>query len=287
VSPRGSLGPADGEQATSSASGFVKVPYALLDDSRLSSAARLVWIALARHADYENHTAYPSLQRLADLSGLGLTSVKAAIRLLEATGWIRHTRRGKGMSNYYRVVMDAGRLSPPQVMDATRPSLAECRSPDDRVMVATRPSDGRQATTNENHLTRTTEQEITTKGQADGAYAPAVPTELTGFDAILRGVPGYRPTAEFYAKVAASYAPSVDIEQMAIRLADWYTGLPGETRPVNIVSLALKFLKNALENSNDGHSREHDDHRGPVEAASRRRRAATGPKKPNPFAAYD
>lgn len=68
----------------------------------LGPAPRAVWWAIAAHAD-ANGEAWPSLPVLADLAGMSVRSVTAALRHLEGAGLLEITRV-KHQNNRYRIV---------------------------------------------------------------------------------------------------------------------------------------------------------------------------------------
>src|SRR5438132_1419713 len=58
---------------------------------------------------------------------------------------------------------------------------------------------------------------------ADAAPPPSdltVPAELTTFDATLRGLPGYVPTAALFARIVAKYG-ALDLDEEALKIASW------------------------------------------------------------------
>jgi hypothetical protein len=71
----------------------------------------------------------------------------------------------------------------------------------------------------------------------------AAPPELAKFDAILRELPGYRPTKPFYDKIASRYAPVMDCESEAIKIADWVT----RKRTQCTTARVFNWLDNAIQ----------------------------------------
>ncbi len=117
----------------------------LAEDCELPSTARLVAVALSMHMDADTlGDAYPGPARLARRTGLGQSTVKAALSLLVEQGWIKQTRRGgtaKGSSQRSASVYEgiprpstapvqeqdgvtrpSRRRAPVQEQDETRPS---------------------------------------------------------------------------------------------------------------------------------------------------------------------
>lgn len=72
---------------------------------------------------------------------------------------------------------------------------------------------------------------------------PSVPDDLVKFDAILRDLPGYRPTKPFYDKVQSRYAPVLDCEAEAIKIADWVV----RKRTQCTTARVFNWLDNALQ----------------------------------------
>ncbi|MEM7624791.1 MAG: helix-turn-helix domain-containing protein [Planctomycetota bacterium] len=90
--------------------------------TRLSSASRVkVFSVIAQHADAETREAWPSVERIARLAGIGRSSVFAALRDLEELGLLVTLARGggrrangQGASNRYRLPRFSGsEVAPP------------------------------------------------------------------------------------------------------------------------------------------------------------------------------
>lgn len=77
---------------------------------------KFVLIAIAKHAD-ENMQCYPSIARLAKLTGFSDSTVKLKLKALEKSGYLRvqrRTKNGKTTSNLYFL---AGRESARNISD--------------------------------------------------------------------------------------------------------------------------------------------------------------------------
>ncbi len=75
--------------------------------SVVSQSARFVYLCLCKHADNTNQTCFPSLNRIAEIVGRSLSTIKRAIRELCKYGAIERNPRfrkdGGQTSNLYRV----------------------------------------------------------------------------------------------------------------------------------------------------------------------------------------
>lgn len=78
-------------------------PMEFFDDERLSATQRHVLRVLADHAN-DVGECYPSVRRIAQLTGLATGTVTAATRDLERQGRISMTRGGRHKSNRYRIL---------------------------------------------------------------------------------------------------------------------------------------------------------------------------------------
>jgi DNA-binding MarR family transcriptional regulator len=80
----------------------------------LPTSALAVYLALARHADDTTHDCYPSIQTLADMSGINRDTASTAIRSLERAGLIgiepRVNRNGK--TSHLYTILDVGKPLP-------------------------------------------------------------------------------------------------------------------------------------------------------------------------------
>lgn len=73
--------------------------------SPLRSSAKLVLLAMDMHVNAMGSSCWPSHRTLCELTSMGATAVKDAIRAAEAEGWLRKVERfdgtGKNLSNEY------------------------------------------------------------------------------------------------------------------------------------------------------------------------------------------
>jgi len=75
--------------------GFFQVPDAVLDDTRLSGRAKLIYCVLRRYAD-RNGRCFPSLETIGKQSSISSKTVKRHIDDLVASGWVeRRTEKKK------------------------------------------------------------------------------------------------------------------------------------------------------------------------------------------------
>lgn len=76
--------------------------------SIVSQSARFVYLCLCKHADNTNQTCFPSLNRIAQIVGKSISTVKRAIRELCKYGAVERTPRfrkdGGQTSNLYKIV---------------------------------------------------------------------------------------------------------------------------------------------------------------------------------------
>lgn len=77
----------------------------LFDQDLPNPTAKWVLTALV-HFDRADGEIFPSMRRLAEMTGLSERAVRKALRWLEAAGWIKHERRrhkGRQTSNTYTI----------------------------------------------------------------------------------------------------------------------------------------------------------------------------------------
>jgi hypothetical protein len=79
---------------------FFVVSKEVMKDPDLSSSAKLVWIALAMHADNDTGKAWPSIDALSRLASLARPTIITAIKRLETTRYLK-IERTKGSVNVY------------------------------------------------------------------------------------------------------------------------------------------------------------------------------------------
>ena len=75
--------------------------------SVLSQSARFVYLCLCKHADNTNQTCFPSLNRIAQIVGKSISTIKRAVRELIKYGAVERTSRfrkdGGQTSNLYKI----------------------------------------------------------------------------------------------------------------------------------------------------------------------------------------
>ena len=79
--------------------------------SVLSQSARFVYLCLCKHADNTNQTCFPSLNRIAQIVGKSISTIKRAVRELIKYGAVERTPRfrkdGGQTSNLYKIKLEA------------------------------------------------------------------------------------------------------------------------------------------------------------------------------------
>lgn len=80
--------------------GYTQVPNFLLNDPRLSSTAKLVYVMLLKYA-WHHDQCFPGQKTLAKDIGKGERHTHSAVKELEKNGLISIKRRGLGKSNIY------------------------------------------------------------------------------------------------------------------------------------------------------------------------------------------
>lgn len=76
---------------------FAPIPNDFINDASLSARSRVAFLALSQHADRETRECWPSIGRLAGMTGMSPETVSKALTELELSGWISRTiRRSQG-----------------------------------------------------------------------------------------------------------------------------------------------------------------------------------------------
>ena len=82
---------------------YARTVWDLIDGGHLAACTEgqvRVFLALWRHADFKTGACFPSLRRLAEESGIRISSVARALKGLEARKLIRR-KRGRGAQKYH------------------------------------------------------------------------------------------------------------------------------------------------------------------------------------------
>jgi len=105
----------------------------LVWDTELSTKAKITCACLASHMNANHHIAWPSVLRIASMTGLSKKSVERAVKEIESAGWLTVERGGinKGTSRYSPVFPEEvesqigtqSRQSPPSLASQS-PQLA-------------------------------------------------------------------------------------------------------------------------------------------------------------------
>ena len=83
-----------------SAGGFTQVPNLLLNDTRLSFAAKVAYAKLLSYA-WNNNLVFPGQERMAREVGSSKSVMNRAVLELQREGWLEIRRRGQGKTNLY------------------------------------------------------------------------------------------------------------------------------------------------------------------------------------------
>ncbi len=101
---------------------------------------------------------------------------------------------------------------------------------------------------NRKEVNRREKKEIEEKVEAAATTATA-PLLLISFDSTLRGLPGYRPNEQFYAKVLSKY-PDLDYEEEALKIAYWVNEHQADCTTMRI----FNWLKKAKADQSQEHT---------------------------------
>lgn len=93
------------------AGGFTQVPNILLNDTRLSFAAKIAYAKLLSYA-WNNKLVFPGQERMAEETGTSRPTVSKAISELQRFGWVEVRRRGQGKTNIYVLRHTVSRKNP-------------------------------------------------------------------------------------------------------------------------------------------------------------------------------
>lgn len=83
---------------------FARFPSWVFGAPRVSPNAKLVFLALIDHTDKEKAVVWPSVKRIAEMTGLGTTSVRQSLRQLEDLGMITTEAQPWHATNRYTIV---------------------------------------------------------------------------------------------------------------------------------------------------------------------------------------
>jgi DNA-binding MarR family transcriptional regulator len=81
--------------------GFTLIPNYVLHTNKISAYAKLVYAVLLSYAWGKKNSSFPGQQALIEDSGLSESTVRRAIRELEAASFITVIQRGQGKTNLY------------------------------------------------------------------------------------------------------------------------------------------------------------------------------------------
>ena len=90
--------------------GYTQVPNFLLNDPRLSSSAKLVYVMMLKYAWHHDYC-FPGQKTLAEDIGKSERHTHTAVKELEKNGLISITRRGLGKPNIYTLHVRVGNNS--------------------------------------------------------------------------------------------------------------------------------------------------------------------------------
>lgn len=85
-----------------SAGGFTQVPNILLNNDKLTFAAKIAYAKLLSYA-WNNNMVFPGLKTMAEELGCGISTISEAITELKINDWVEVLRRGQGKTNIYKL----------------------------------------------------------------------------------------------------------------------------------------------------------------------------------------
>ncbi len=83
-----------------SAGGFTQVPNYLLNNTKLTMVAKVVYAKLLSYA-WHNNLVFPGQETMASEIGSTKSTINRGIQELEKEGWLEIKRRGQGKTNLY------------------------------------------------------------------------------------------------------------------------------------------------------------------------------------------
>lgn len=104
---------------------YSSIPDAMLADEALTPAAKLVWIALVSHLREDAVSAWPSIARLAQLTGTSTRTAIRAVADLEARGLVE-SQRAAGRSSVYTMFQPEAGSRPGNPTGAKMSPVPKC-----------------------------------------------------------------------------------------------------------------------------------------------------------------
>ena len=83
-----------------SAGGFTQIPNCVLNDTKISLSAKVIYAKLLSYA-WHNQYVFPGQERMAQDVGAGKRTIVRAVAELEKVGYLEVQRRGQGLTNIY------------------------------------------------------------------------------------------------------------------------------------------------------------------------------------------
>ena len=83
-----------------SGGGFTQLPNCVLNDTKISLSAKVIYAKLLSYA-WNNNYVFPGQERMAVEIGAGKRTVVRAVAELERVGYLEVQRRGLGLTNRY------------------------------------------------------------------------------------------------------------------------------------------------------------------------------------------
>lgn len=158
---------------------FARVPTNLLL-SDLGAHAIAVWAALAVHDKKDDAIVFPTLTTISNLAGISINPVRAAIRVLAATGWVtprQRSKKGSVTSTEYRLDYGHATVSPGDMVETeTAAENGPTVSPGDMATVSL--SGGPPY----HQVTQKYKKEIEEGKQTRSVAAQATPSPQNGLD---------------------------------------------------------------------------------------------------------
>lgn len=201
-------------------------------------AAFAVYVAMARHAD-ANRQCHPGRERIADMLGISVATVKRSIKVLADAGLVTVQRvsngRGKGVFNVYTLTLHRVTHDPMKDTSGQKQQLHRVKNESYIGSPMTRKQDP-------------VEQDPKNKSSCSEQSSEQQQVEV--FEFLLKGGHTWMLSAAKFQEYVAAY-PKVDVSEECRKARQWCIDNPPKRKTASGMP---RFLNNWFSNSNNGGS---------------------------------
>jgi hypothetical protein len=196
----------------------------------------LVMLALADHADHEGENVYPGVGLIAWKTGYSERQVQRIMKKLIECGLLVPVGISELQTVKYKINIEAGKPKEPR-------KRGDKMSPRQNVTGDKKTEGGVTNCREGGDIAMSPKPSYKNVNKTSYRQKVSVPDSLVEFDRILKQIPAYKPTKEFYEEVESNYS-ELPLRLEATKMVGW---LQGQKKRKGTIAFVLNWLGNSKD----------------------------------------